>query len=58
MMRLLGAFLIMSLMGCATPDPGASFDGHWTILGDKACLPKDDVIRLREILLRCENGSN
>jgi len=43
-----------TLSGCASTEEPAVFDAHWNIQGDKACLSKDDVIKLRETLIRCK----
>lgn len=60
MRRLLVICLILS--SCRTGDKSKKFDGEWffyeTIPGEEpyACLPKKDVIKLRELLLECGNG--
>lgn len=58
---LIGFALSLSL-SCATgPDP-VSFDGKWFFYEPApneepfACLPKDDVKKLREILITCRGG--
>lgn len=65
-MRLLDAFSILSLLvwfaGCASTPQTTKFDGKWEFYGRTpfeeplACLPKDDVKKLRELLIRCESG--
>lgn len=61
-MKLLGAFLILSLSGCASAPTTTKFDGKWEFIErtpfeePMACLPKDDVKKLRELLIRCERG--
>lgn len=58
MSKLCVIFLILS--GCITIAP-ITFDAEWVFLKDKdgqtmACLPKEDVKKLRETLIRCDNG--
>ncbi len=48
--------------GCASKPIVTSFDGQWFFVqsGDgkqKACLEENDVMKLREILIRCESGN-
>jgi hypothetical protein len=57
-------FLVLSsyLSSCASKPVVTSFDGNWkfveTAPGKKsACLEESDVMKLREILIRCESGN-
>ena len=56
MSKLLKIFLILSIIGCTTVTP-VKFDADWKIIKVKdenmACMPKKDVIKLREILINC-----
>ncbi len=61
-------FLILSvalfLVGCATEPKSTKFDGEWEFYEvtpfqePKACLSKEDVKKLRELLIRCEQRGN
>jgi len=56
----LTTFLILS--GCATKPVTTKFDGKWEFCNNAAgetlaCLKKEDVKKLREILIRCKGKS-
>lgn len=48
------------LLGCASNPVATKFDGNWKFVSlnpesePMACLPKQDVLKLRELLLKCE----
>lgn len=59
---ILISFVGFLLSSCASVQPDkTSFDAEWSICRDlntgtqMACLKEEDVVRLREILLRCED---
>lgn len=60
LMWLAFTFLACTILGgCASPPAAEPFQAHWEIIqrpGEplKACLPEDDVAKLREILIRCK----
>lgn len=64
MQKLFTTFLILSLLvGCvSSPPKSTKFDGQWEFYQtnpfeeEKACLAKDDVKKLRELLVRCQKG--
>lgn len=53
-------FLIASVMvGCQTAPTTTKFDGKWEFCKSDdgimmACLPMEDVKKLRELLIRCD----
>lgn len=58
-------FLILSVLltaGCASTPQSTKFDGDWEFYQTtpfeepRACLKKEDVKKLRELLIRCESG--
>ena len=61
MKKLFMIFLIFS--GCMTPVIASKkFDGEWFFLESKegetmACLKQPDVMKLRELMLRCDDES-
>lgn len=58
--RFLILSLTLGLTACAAFEPKPTkFDGEWEFLKNergetRACLPKEDVKKLREILIRCD----
>ena len=57
----LTAFLILN--GCANKPVVTKFDGKWDFCKNAqgetlACLKKEDVKKLREILIRCKGAQN
>jgi hypothetical protein len=58
-LRSFARFLILSLVfGCSTAPVATRFDAEWEFLLSpggvkKACLAEPDMLRLREILIRC-----
>lgn len=57
------AFMLFFSMSCASKPRPAKFSGKWQfceiIPGEgMACLSKDDVKRLREVLIRCGGDEN
>jgi hypothetical protein len=63
MQRLFAKFLILSVLlsGCASTPTPTKFDGKWEFFQvtpfeePRACLEKEDVKKLRELLIRCES---
>lgn len=63
MRQHLKSFLILScfLAGCASAPQSTKFDGDWEFYQTtpfeepRACLKKEDVKKLRELLIRCES---
>jgi hypothetical protein len=53
-------FSILPLLSSACAAPSTSFDGKWQMIEvaptqpPMACLPEDDVLKLRALLIRCE----
>jgi hypothetical protein len=51
----------MLFAGCASTPQPTKFDGKWEFYEPTpfseplACLPKEDVKKLRELLIRCES---
>ena len=51
---LISLTLFLILSSCQTTRKATAFDGKWSFEGDKACLAKEDILKLREELIRCE----
>lgn len=59
-LRLLTLFSILSSAACASGPKTTKFDGKWQfceIVPQKqlACLDEDDVQKLRQLLIECQN---
>lgn len=59
-LKLLSAFLILSLSACASGPKSTKFDGNWQfceIVPQKplACLEQPDVEKLRALLIECQS---
>lgn len=59
MKKMLTSSILLLVVGCTTTPITSKFDGKWTIVETpnepvRACLEKNDVKKLRELLVRCE----
>lgn len=55
-MKVYLVILTLFLSACASTPVDTKFDGDWEFINGKACLSKEDVQKLRKILIRCGNN--